>query len=86
MEAAGGTKGDSNLPFHLATIRPIRTYVRLVRTNGNAGFDLSDELYAETVLKHSTRLVPRGAAAWSASPRNWLRSIIEEKERGWKEK
>src|SRR5271154_4949540 len=35
--AAGGTKGDSNLPFHLATIRPIRTYVRLVRTNGNAG-------------------------------------------------
>jgi hypothetical protein len=37
MEAAGGTKGDSNFPSHLATIRPIRTYVRLVRTNGNAG-------------------------------------------------
>ena len=31
MEAAGGTKGDSNFPSHLATIRPIRTYVRLVR-------------------------------------------------------
>jgi hypothetical protein len=31
------------------------------------------------------RLAPRGAAAWSASPRNWLRSIIEEKERGRKE-
>jgi hypothetical protein len=37
MEAAGGTKGDSNLPSYLATIRPIRTYVRLVCTNGNAG-------------------------------------------------
>src|SRR2546423_14964921 len=37
MEAAGGKKGDSNFPSHLAIIRPIRTYVRLVRTNGNAG-------------------------------------------------
>jgi hypothetical protein len=37
MEAADGTKGNSSLPFHLATIRPIRTYVRSVRTNGNAG-------------------------------------------------
>jgi len=37
MEAVGGTKGDSNLPFHLATIRPLRTYVRLVRINENAG-------------------------------------------------
>jgi hypothetical protein len=45
-----------------------------------------DELYAEAVLQHSPRLVPRGAIAWSASPRNWLRSIVEEKERDWKEK
>ena len=37
MEAAGGMKGDSDFPSHLAIIRPIRTYVRLVRTNGNAG-------------------------------------------------
>jgi hypothetical protein len=37
MEAAGGTKEDSNLPSYLATIRPIRTYVRLVRTNRDAG-------------------------------------------------
>jgi hypothetical protein len=40
---------------------------------------------AEAVLQHSPRLVPRGAIACSASPRNWLRSIVEEKERGWKE-
>jgi hypothetical protein len=32
------------------------------------------------------RLIPRGAAAWSASLRNWLRSVIKEKERGWREK
>jgi hypothetical protein len=48
---------------------------------GKLRFDLSDELYAETVLKHSTRLVPRGAAAWSASSRNRLRNIMEEKKR-----
>jgi hypothetical protein len=56
-----------------------------VRSRGGNVYG-GDELYAETVLKHSTRLVPRGAAAWSASLCNWLRSIIEEKERGWKEK
>ncbi len=49
-------------------------------------FDLSDILYAETVLKHSMRLIPQGAAAWSASPNNRLRSIVEEKVTGWNEK
>jgi hypothetical protein len=60
MEVAGGTKGDSNLPSYLATIRPIRTYVRLVRTNGDAGPSgdvlcicprLSDSKFKETTRR-----------------------------------
>lgn len=44
---------------------------------GRPGFNLSDGNNAETV--YNVRLNVRGAAAWSARPRFWLRSNIEGK-------
>jgi hypothetical protein len=50
----------------VAKVRPLgRECLR--RWCGELRFNLSDDSYVETVLKHSTLLVPRGAAAWSAS-------------------
>lgn len=50
---------------------------------GQPAFNVSDGNNAEA--ESNVRLTPRGAAAWSARLRSWLRKQHRREERGWKE-